>query len=210
MHPAGSGARQCSEAHAAARSSQQSSKRLERWAQRRPLIALAPSTVQNIRGRFRPRRPRPPRPPPRHARRGCLTAFLHGRSEGHPRGRGILSARMQRVPWCRGRGRARAESGLGSRSQEGLGREIVLRSQERYSGKRFASVSAFEVQNLAGRQPPVHAGQSNCRRPPRPHAEGDVFISPSGIDINVFRRVDSGARHPRVGLDDSRLISTCL
>lgn len=68
----------------------------------------------------------------------------------------------------------------------------------------------FEVQTLAGRQPHDHAGQSNCRRPPRPPAEGDVFISPSGIDINVFRRVDSGARHPRAGLDDSRPISTCL
>ena len=30
----------------------------------------------------------------------------------------------------------------------------------------------FEVQTLAGRQPHDHAGQSNCRRPPRPPCGG--------------------------------------
>ena len=89
-------------------------------------------------------------------------------------GRGILSARMQRVPWCHGRRRTRTESGLGSRSQEGLGREIVLRAQERYSRKRSASVSALG-RKAHGRDRPRHddefrspdVGRATTTRPRR-------------------------------------------
>ncbi len=126
-------------------------------------------------------------PPPRHARRGRLTAFLHGRSEGHPSGRGILSARMQRVPWCHGRRRTRTESGLGSRSQEGLGREIVLRAQERYSRKRSASVSALG-RKAHGRDRPRHddefrspdVGRATTTRPRRPKQLSAPTAPPCG------------------------------
>lgn len=44
----------------------------------------------------------------------------------------------------------------------------------------------FEVQTLAGRQPHDHAGQSNCRRPPRPPLRRATFSSVHPVQTSTF------------------------